>query len=175
MGGLPLLLASLLLDLSAVELLLPANLSCLKALSFDKFGIPDLFVLLLLILHDPQFLIFQDKHACLLQSFPHKDIEHGLNFCIEIKEIWVLVKDLGVLAVFFEGHAWLEEGDRRAIEIEFGSYTLFSLRGLVCEKLHIFLSLDLCVKTAWHWLRCRNITVRVYATRALWCPSKLHR
>jgi hypothetical protein len=31
------------------------------------------------------------------------------------------------------------------------------------------------VKTAWHWLRCRNITVRVYATRALWCPSKLHR
>ena len=174
-GGLPLLLACLLLDLSAVELLLPANLGCFQALSLDKFGVPDLLVLLLLVLHDPQFLIFQDEHACLLQSLPHEDIEHGLNFRVEIKEVGVLIKDLGVLAVFFERHAWLEEGDRRTIEIEFGSDAFFSLGRLICEKLNILLCLDLCVETAWHWLWGRNVTVRIDATRALWCSSKLYR
>ena len=174
-GGLPLLLACLLLDLPAVELLLPANLGCLQALSLDEFGVPDLLVLLFLVLHDPQFLVFQDEHACLLQSLPHEDIKHGLNFCIEIKEIGVLIKDLGVLAVFLEGHAWLEEGDGRTIEIEFGSNAFFSLRGLVCEKLNIFLCLDLCVETAWHRLWGRNVTVRIDATGALWCSSNLHR
>jgi hypothetical protein len=70
-GGLPLLLACLLLDLPAVELLLPANLGCLQALSLDEFGVPDLLVLLLLVLHDRQFLFFQDEHARLLQCLPH--------------------------------------------------------------------------------------------------------
>jgi hypothetical protein len=56
-----------------------------------------------------------------------------------------------------------------------GLQPVFSLRRLVCEKLHVFLCLDLCVEAAWHRLWGRNVTVRIDATRALWCSSKLHR
>jgi hypothetical protein len=173
MSGLSLLLSGLLLHLPAFELLLSAEFGSLESLGLDQLGIPDLFIFLLLILHNSQLFILQDKHASLFKGLPHEDIEHGLDLGIEVEEIRVLIVDLGVLAVFLEGHTWLEERDWGTVQIEFCCDTFFSLRWLISKKLHILFCLYIHMKTPWNGLWCRDVTVRIDGARSFWGTSKL--
>jgi hypothetical protein len=114
-SGLPFFLPCLLLYFPSIELLLSSNLSSLKSLSFYELSIPDLFVLLLLLLHYPKLLILKYQHARLFKCFPDQHVKHRLNFRVEIKKVRVLLKNLCALAVFLGWHLRLEQGNRRAV------------------------------------------------------------
>jgi hypothetical protein len=78
-----------------------------------------------------------------------------------------------VLAVLLKGHSRLEEGHRRAIQIEFSCHAFFSLGRLVCQEFHILFCLDIHMKTPWDRLWGRNVTVRIDGSRSFWGATKL--
>ena len=67
----------------------------------------------------------------------------------------------------------MEKWHRRTVQIELGRYTLLLLRRLVCQDLHILLSLNFHVKAAWHRLRGRDVPVRIDLSGTVWCPPQL--
>lgn len=67
----------------------------------------------------------------------------------------------------------MEERNRRAVQIELSRYTLLLLRRLVCQDLHILLSLNVHVEAAWHGFRRRDVSVRIDLSGTVWCPAQL--
>jgi hypothetical protein len=173
-SSLSLFLACLLLYLPPVELLLPSDLGSLESLCLNKLSIPDLLILLLLILHDPELFVFKDEHACLLECLPHEDVEHGLDLGVEVKQVRVLLEDLSALAVFLRGHLRLEKGHGGTIQIELSRHSLLLLRRLVCQNFNVFFCLDVHVNAPWHWLWGRDVSVWIDVARSIRSAAHLY-
>lgn len=167
MCGFPLFLSGLLLYLPPIQFFLAPDLGGLEPLRLDELSVPYLLVLLLLVLHDPQLLVFEHEHARLLKRLPHEHVQHRLDFRVEVEQFRVLLEDLSALAVFFLGHLRLEKGHRRTVQVKLRRHTFFFLRWLICQDLHVFLRLDIHVDAPWDRLRGRNVTVRVDVTRSI--------
>ena len=68
-GSFALLLASFLLVGATLFLGGEAGLSSLESLSFDQLGVPLLFILFLLLVHNTKLSFFKNLHSSLLKSF----------------------------------------------------------------------------------------------------------
>ena len=167
MRGLALSLASLLLVGSALFLGLDSSLGCLEALSFDQLGVPHLLVLLFLVFHDCKLGFFEDFHARLLKGLQAEHIEHGFDLGVEIKQLCVVVKDLGLLAVLFGWHLRLEKRHRRSVKVELSGDADLLGRWLVRQILDVFVRLKANVGATGHRLRRRDVPVRVDGHDAL--------
>ncbi len=90
----------------------------------DELSVADFFVLFLLSFDDSHLFFLKDFHASLLKSAFTKDVEHGLNFGIEIEQLWITIVNLSRLAAVCRWHARVEQWYRRPVKIEFCEDTL---------------------------------------------------
>ena len=159
MSCLLLFFSSFILDLSPVDFFLASLLGGFVSLSDDQLGVNDLFVLLLLALHDLELGLFQDLHPGLLKGLATKDIEHWLYFLVEVEKLVVALEDLSCLAALFGRHFWSEKGYRWSVQVKLGCNTLLTLWWLISQDFFVRVGLDIHVKTTWDWLRRWNITI----------------
>ena len=99
MSSSALLFTSLILDLTAGNLLFATLLSSLITLCDYQFGVYGFFVFLLLTADDLQLCLFKDFHASLLKSLAAEYVQHRLDFRVEVEQLSVSLINLGLLAV----------------------------------------------------------------------------
>ena len=172
MSSLALSLAGLLLVGSAFSLGLHSSLSSFEALSFNQLGVPHLFVLFLLVLHDGEFGLFEDLHARLLQRLQAEHVEHGLDLGIEIEQLSIVIEDLGLFAVLLCRHLWLEQRYGRSVKVELCGNADFLGRGFVSQILNVFVSLKADVGASLNGLWRGNVPVRVDGNDTLGCLQR---
>jgi len=68
----------------------------------------------------------------LLEGTLAQDIEHRLDFLVEIEQLWISIIDLGALAAVLGRHARLEKWHWRPVQVELGEDALFRSSGLIC-------------------------------------------
>lgn len=141
-GSFALLLASFLLVGATLFLRGEAGLSSLEALSFDQLGVPLLFILFLLLVHNAKLRFFENLHSGLLESLEAQHVKHGFNLSIEIEKLSISIEDLSSFAVLFRWHFRLEKRLGRSIQIKLSSDAHLHCRGLVCQVFDILIGLD---------------------------------
>ena len=129
-----------------------AELSCL-----------DLFVLLLLLLHLLELLLFEYLHSRRFQSFVHQHLQNWFNLCVEIKklafiDLSVLVESL--LAREEKPCGWL-------VDKEISLDISFVLGEFVGQSLDVLIGLEFLVDSAWDWKRCTLVMTLVAETAGL--------
>lgn len=127
MGRFLLFLPGFILNLSPLGLLLAPQLGGLVPLRHYQFSIDHFLVLLLLTLDDCLFGLLEHFHAGLLQGLLTENVEHWLNLLIEVEKVGITFVYLGVLAILFFWHFWLEKGNWGPVEIELSGNSLFGL------------------------------------------------
>ena len=172
-SSLSLFLPCLLLNLASIQLLLSSGLSSLKSLGFNKLCVSDFFVLFLLLLHNSELFLFKGHHPSLLKGLGDQNVKHRFDFSVEVKQIRVLIVNLGCLAVFLRRHLRLEERNGWSVKVELSSNSFLTLRWLISQHFDVLLCLELSVLASRHRLRCRNVSVRVNLPRSLRSLSHL--
>lgn len=117
-------------------------LSSFVALGLDQLCVSNLLVLLRLLLNYGELVFFKNFHARLVKSLLDKNIEHGLNFLVEIKKFVIAIVDLGRFTVFLGGHTRLEKWDWGSVEVELCGDTNFGFIGLISKVLLVFVGLE---------------------------------
>lgn len=167
-------LSSLILYLSPIYLLLASLLSGFVPLSDNQLGIDNLFVFLLLALHDFELGFLEDFHSGLLQGLATENVQHWLNLFVEVEKLVVSLEDLSCLAAVLRGHFRGEEGHWGPVQIELSGDALLPLWWLISKDLLVGVSLNIHVEAAWDWLRSWDITVWVDVPSLFRC-LKIHK
>jgi hypothetical protein len=137
MGTLLLLLPLFVLNISSLNFLSVSLLCGLVSLSYDEFSVHNFIILFLLGFYNVELSLFKNLHTGLFKSLVDQNIQHRLNFRIEIKQFFIALNNLSGFAVLLCWHPWLEEWYRRSIEVEFSGDTNFIFRWLISQDLFV--------------------------------------
>ena len=146
-------LSSLLLNASSRNLYGDSCLLSFKTLSLNKLGISYRQVVLILSSNYSKLILFEYFHLCLIEGLLNQDVEHGFDFCVEIKKLVVAIIDLSRFAKILWGHSWLEQRHGWSIQVELSCNSDFKLLRLVSEVFFVLVCLNFEMLTAVGWLR----------------------
>ena len=104
-----------LLEVTPVNFVISTQLTGLYPLRLHQHGLSALLIRSVVLGKDGVLVSLDHLDASLFESFTNEDLENGLSFQVEVKEVRVYVVDLdGLICPFFIGDI---SGRRRTVDI----------------------------------------------------------